>query len=217
MQPVDDRGGRLDDRCVSAALTGLTPDTAYKVTLTAANSVGSESSVVEFTTLASSGGGGGGGTGGGGGGTGGGGGGTGGGGGVLSFKEASATIAIAGSPTTVSSAGAFAIKLQCPTGATSCTGTITLKTPKAVVASVGHAVKKKPKAAILTLATGSFAISSGQVKSVTLHLSSTARTLLARSHVLSALATIVARNAKGETATTKASLTLRPAKAAKKH
>jgi hypothetical protein len=206
---------------VSATLTGLTPGTTYKVTLTATNSAGKESAFSEFTTLASSGGGGGtggggsggGGTGGGGGGTGGGG--TGGGGGVLGFQEATATVAMAGNPTTVSSSGAFTLKLQCPTGASSCTGTITLKTAKAVVASVGRAAKK-PKAAILTLATGSFEIAGGQVKSVTLHLSSTARTLLARSHVLSALATIVARNAKGESATTKASFSLHPAKAAKK-
>lgn len=133
---------------------------------------------------------------------------------VLPFKEASATVAVAGS-TTVSSAGAFTLKLQCPAGATSCTGTITLKTPKAVVASVAHMAKKQ-KAEILTLATGSFVIAGGQVKSVTLHLSLTARALLARSHVLSVLATIVAHNANGEAATAKASLTLRPAKAAKK-
>jgi hypothetical protein len=194
---------------VSAALSGLTPSTTYRVKLTATNSVGTtESTTIEFVTAAEPakepakettkelftpppG------------------------GGVLPFHEASATVAVASRSVTVSSAGAFTLKLQCPAGATSCTGTVTLKTPKAVVARVAHAAKKR-KAQILTLATASFTIAGDQVKSVTLHLSSTARTLLAHSHELSALATIVARNAADESATTKASLTLRSAKGAKK-
>jgi hypothetical protein len=131
--------------------------------------------------------------------------------GVLNFKAISPTVTVSGSSASVASTGAFTLKLQCAAGASSCSGTITLKTVKAVLAGKG---KKK---AILTLATGSFTLGGGQLKSLTLHLSATARSMLARSHVLSALATLVARNATAETATTKASVSLRPAKVVKKH
>jgi hypothetical protein len=125
-------------------------------------------------------------------------------------------VTLSGGSASVSSAGAFAVKLQCKTGATSCTGTITLKTAKAVVASVGRSAKKK-KPAILTLATGSFTMTGGQLKSLTLHLSATARSLLEHMHVLGAIATIVAHNAAAEKATSKASVSLRLKVAAKKH
>jgi hypothetical protein len=126
-------------------------------------------------------------------------------------------VTLSGDSAAASSSGAFTLKLQCPTGASGCTGTITLKTSKAVVASVGHAAKAKKKAAILTLAEGSFTIAGGQLRSLTLRLSAAGRTLLAHSHVLSAQVTIAAHDATGETATTKATVTLRPAKVAKKH
>ncbi len=134
-----------------------------------------------------------------------------GGGGVLGNKAVSPVVTLSGSPTTVSKVGVFALKLHCAAGATSCAGTITLKTSKAIAAAKGR------KPAILTLATASFSLAGGQLKSLSLHLSSTARTVLARIHVLSALATIVARDAEAETATTKASVSLHPAKPVKKH
>ena len=130
---------------------------------------------------------------------------------MLGNKAVSPAVTLAGSPSTVSKTGSFTVKLKCPPGATSCTGTITLKTPKAVAA--GRAKKKT----IVTLATGSFALAGGQLKSMTLPLSLTARTLLARSHALSALATIVAHDVAAETATTRASFSLHPAKVVKKH
>ena len=134
-----------------------------------------------------------------------------GGGGVLGNKAVSPVVTLSGSSTTVSKVGVFALKLHCAAGATSCAGTITLKTSKAIAAAKGR------KPAILTLATASFSLAGGQLKSLSLHLSSTARTVLARIHVLSALATIVARDAEAETATTKASVSLHPAKPVKKH
>jgi trimeric autotransporter adhesin len=195
---------------VSGALSGLTPGTSYSVKLTATNGNGTtESKTITFTTAGTAPGGGGGGV-------------VGGvetsiitpapgGGGVLGNKAVSPVVTLSGSPSAVSKIGAFALKLHCATGATSCNGTITLKTSKAIAAKKG----KKP--AVLTLATGSFSLSGGQLKSLTLHLSSTARTVLARTHVLGALAMIVARDAAAETATTKATFSLHPAKAAKKH
>jgi hypothetical protein len=197
---------------VSGALSGLTAGTSYSVKLTATNGNGTtESKTITFTTAGTAPGGGGGG-----------GGVAGGvetsiitpapgGGGVLGNKAVSPVVTLSGSPSAVSKIGAFALKLHCATGATSCNGTITLKTSRAIAAKKG----KKP--AILTLATGSFTLAGGQLKSLTLHLSSTARTVLARTHALSALATIVARDAAAETATTKAGFSLHPAKAAKKH
>jgi hypothetical protein len=196
---------------VSAAISGLTPGTSYSLKLKATNGNGTtESTTTGFTTTGTAPGGG----------SGNGNVGNGepaiispapGGGGVLGNKAVSPAVTLSGGPTAVSKLGAFVLKLHCATGATSCSGTITLKTSKAIAAKKG----KRP--AILTLATGSFSLSGGQLKSLTLHLSSTPRTVLARTHVLSALATIVARNVAAETATTKASFSLHPAKAAKKH
>jgi hypothetical protein len=200
---------------VSAAIAGLSANTTYDVKITATNTSGTGEATTTFKTAAESGGGGGSNTGGGGN--------TGGGsspppppgGGVLPSITVSPTVTLSGGSASVTSAGALTLKLQCKTGATSCTGTIMLKTAKAVTASVGHSAKKK-KPAILTLATGSFTMTGGQLKSLTLHLSSTARSLLAHMHVLGAIATIVARNAAAEKATTKASVSLR-LKVAKKH
>ena len=155
---------------------------------------------------------------GGGGGGGGGGGNTGGGGGggtgeVLGVKEGSPHATVAGTSLSVSSSGAVVVKVSCPTGVSTCTGSITLRTLKAVVAHVSsRAQQAKAKASILTLASGSFTVAGGQVKSITLHLSSAARKLLARSHVLPARATVVAHDPAGASNTALSTVTLRAAK-----
>lgn len=112
---------------------------------------------------------------------------------------------LAGSALSVSPTGSFTAKVSCPAGETSCSGTITLRTLSAVSAG-----KKK---AVLTLASGSFTVAGGTSKSVTLHLSSAAKKLLARSHVLRAKATIVAHDTTGASRTTAVTVTLKPAKA----
>jgi hypothetical protein len=210
---------------VSASLTGLSAHTTYKFLLVAANASGkSQGTELTFTTTGTvvctsgcgGGGGGGGGEGGGeGGGGGGGGGGTGGGapgGGVLGnvVVKAVPIATLAGASASVSSAGAFTLKVSCPAGESSCSGAVTLKTLKAVVASVGH--QAKAKASILTLATGSFSVAGGQTKTVTLHLSAKARSLLAKLHVIASRATLVAHDPAGATHTTTATVTLRAAK-----
>lgn len=119
-----------------------------------------------------------------------------------------ATIASASS-VTVSSSGVLSIKVSCPTGATGCAGTVTLKTASAVAARASAAKAKK---AILTLATGAFSVGGGQTKTITLHLSSAGRKLLAHSHVLAAKATVLAHDAANETSTSLKTLTLRLAK-----
>jgi hypothetical protein len=115
---------------------------------------------------------------------------------------------LAGTSVTVSASGSFTVKVSCPAGETSCAGTISLRTASAVKASA------KSKAAILTLASGSFTVSGGASKALTLHLSSKARALLARSHVLRARATLLAHDATGASRTTQATVTLKPAKKA---
>ena len=84
--------------------------------------------------------------------------------------------------------------------------------PRGYFTSFSPAMSAKAKKAILTLAVGSFNIVGGQTKTVTLHLSVKARTLLARMHVLKALATVVSADAAKVTRTTKSTLTLRRGK-----
>ncbi len=127
--------------------------------------------------------------------------------GVLSSKEGSPDATIAGTSVTVSSSGAFALKIACPAGVPNCSGTVTLRTLHAVVAVPKH------KAAVLSLAAGSFAVPGGQSRTITLHLSSTARKVLARSHTLSARATVLAHDPAGATHTGVSALTLHAAKA----
>jgi hypothetical protein len=121
---------------------------------------------------------------------------------------------LASTSLTVSPSGTVNVQVTCPAGESSCTGTITLRTLTAVVAST--AGPKKPKAAILTVASGSFKIAGGRVKSVTLRLSAKARKLLARKHLLRARAIIVARDPTGARHTRQTVVTLRAPKA-KRH
>jgi PKD repeat protein len=116
---------------------------------------------------------------------------------------------LASTALTASAGGAVSIKLSCQAGGSSCKGTVTLTTLTAVSASASSAKRK----AILTLASGSFSVAAGKTTTVTLHLSSRARSLLARLHVLRLAATIVARDSAGTTHTTKRTVTLREAKA----
>jgi len=125
-------------------------------------------------------------------------------GGVKGFTEIHDPDAkLASTSLQVSRTGAVVVKVNCPTGESSCTGTITLRTLTAVIASA-----KKHKA-ILTLATGSFTVTGGQTKALTLHLSTTARALLAHAHVLHVRATIAAHDPSGAKHTGLTTITLR--------
>jgi hypothetical protein len=103
--------------------------------------------------------------------------------------------------------GVVSVKVGCPTGESSCSGTVTLRTLSAVVASLAGAAKSK--GSTITLATGSFTVAGGKVTTVKLHLSGKGRALLARSHVLRARASIVAHDLAGATHTTQTIVTLR--------
>ncbi len=115
----------------------------------------------------------------------------------------------------VSMSGAVGVGVRCPTGESSCAGTIVLQTLSAVSIDTSGHQSKKPKASILTLARGSFSVAGGRVKTVTLHLSGRARTLLARSRLLRVRAMIVAHAPAGASHTTETVVTLRPSRAAR--
>jgi phosphodiesterase/alkaline phosphatase D-like protein len=119
---------------------------------------------------------------------------------------------LASASLTANTSGILRVKVGCPAGENNCIGTITLRTLSAVTTSAGSHRPKKPKAAILTLATASFSVPSGQSKLITLHLSKKSRALLTRLHVLRARATIVARDPEGATHTTQTTVTIHPAK-----
>ncbi len=137
--------------------------------------------------------------------------------GVAGFKEerlpsAGPDAKLASTALQASLSGIVSIKISCPTGESSCSGTVTLRTEGAVIAGAGSSAKAK--GTILTLATASFTLAGGQVKTVTLHLSARARRLLARYRVLHVRATIVAHDPAGATHTTRTIVTLRAPKSA---
>ncbi len=116
---------------------------------------------------------------------------------------------LAGAALTASPTGTVSVKVSCPSGVSSCAGTLTLRT----LTAVGVASTRK---SILTLATGSFTVGGGRVTSVKLHLSAKARALLARVHRLRARATIAAHEPAGVAHLTDTIVTIR-ASASKGH
>jgi hypothetical protein len=116
---------------------------------------------------------------------------------------------LSGTSLSVAANGTFPIKVTCPKGQSVCIGSITLRTLTAVSA--------KKRKAILTLATGSFTVSGGQVKTVTLRLSAKAKKLLAKSHTLRAKALLVAHDNSGASRTTSTTVTLKLVKPHKQH
>jgi PQQ-like domain len=119
---------------------------------------------------------------------------------------------LAGSSLEASSSGVVSVKITCPSEESRCTGTITLRTLKPVTVAYGRGLKKHRRV-ILTLAVGSFTVAGGRVTTVKLHLTATARTMLAHAHVLRARATIVAHDRAGATHTSQTTVTIRLAKA----
>jgi Immunoglobulin I-set domain len=129
--------------------------------------------------------------------------------------EGSPAVQVASTSLPVSSSGTVSVKVSCPAGVSSCTGTVTLHTLGAVAARAvaSKKSKSKPKASVLTLASGTFSLTGGQAKAITLHLSAAGRKLLAHSHTLRVRATIVARDPSGASSTTQITVTLHAAKA----
>jgi hypothetical protein len=88
-----------------------------------------------------------------------------------------------------------------------CTGKVTLTTH--------HAVRARTKGSrrVLTLAAGTFTVPGGRTHKVALRLRPRARTLLARTRTLSALATLNAHDSGGVEHTTQATVALHLARA----
>ncbi len=112
---------------------------------------------------------------------------------------------LAGEQLQVGTGGAVTLKISCPAGESSCSGSITLRSLEAVSSRSGRAP--------LTLASGSFTVPGGQVRAVTLHLSAKARVLLARSRTLRARTTLLAHDPQGAHHTTVTLVTLRAPRA----
>jgi hypothetical protein len=129
--------------------------------------------------------------------------------GTPSGGEGSPRATVAAGSASVSGSGAVAVEVGCPVGVAQCTGTITLSTVSAASARAHHGASKKRA---LTLGSATFVVAGGHVGSVTVHLSSAARALLARAHVLQVHATIVAHNPSGGASTVASTLTLRAAR-----
>jgi hypothetical protein len=123
---------------------------------------------------------------------------------------------VRGTSLTASSDGIVGVKVSCPAGESSCSGTLTLRSLNAVSAAAVHQSKKRT-ASIVAVAAGSFKVAGGDATTVKLHLSAKARTLLARAHVLRVRATIVAHDPAGATHTTQAIVTIHAAKASHSH
>jgi hypothetical protein len=107
-----------------------------------------------------------------------------------------------------SASGEVTVRVSCPVGESTCRGTVTLRTLNAV--SVAAHVSRHKQ--ILTLASASFTVAGGAVKTVTLHLSTQARRLLERAHVMRARATILAHDPAGASHVTQRIVTLRAPK-----
>ncbi len=129
---------------------------------------------------------------------------------VLGAKEGSPDARVASVSLRASRSGTVAIEVGCPAGVISCDGTVTVRTLSALLSSVAGVVKSK--ASVLTLASGSFDVPGGVVKTVSLHLSSKARVLLARVHTLRVRVTVTAHSPTGGAHTGQAVLTLRAPK-----
>jgi hypothetical protein len=123
--------------------------------------------------------------------------------------EASPRATLAATSVSVGASGAAAVKVGCPAGVTQCAGTVTLRTVGAVSARAGRKAKKVP----LTLGAATFTVAGGQAQTVTVHLSSAARKLLARLHVVQVQAIVSAHDPSGGASTVTTVLTLRAAKA----
>jgi hypothetical protein len=107
-------------------------------------------------------------------------------------KAAVPAAALVAAALVANPAGAVTVKVSCPAGESFCAGTITLRTLGAVRVRVAA---RRYIRRTLTLAVGSFRVAGGRSVAVVLHLSRSARALLARLHLVRALATVVARDA----------------------
>lgn len=123
-------------------------------------------------------------------------------------------VTLASTSLVASNRGVVSVRLACPADESTCTGTISLRTLNAVNTNT---TGRHPKRLMVILAVGSFTVVGGQVRTVKLHLSVTARTLLTRARLLRTRATIIAHDTTGATHTTQTVVTLHALKATHAH
>jgi hypothetical protein len=119
----------------------------------------------------------------------------------LASRAAVPNATLAGTALKVGPGGVVTVRVSCPAGETSCAGTITLRS----IGAAGARRRIEP----LTIATGRFRVSGGHTVAVELRLSARARRLMRRRHKLRAKVTIAARDPKGASHTSVATVTLR--------
>jgi hypothetical protein len=108
------------------------------------------------------------------------------------------------------------VTVSCPTGATTCAGSVSVKTASAIAASAASRKKtSKGKIAPFVVGKQSFTLQGGQSKTITVSLNSKAAALLRKHGSLPVIATVTV--AGGHTVTEHVVLKLKKAKKAKKH
>jgi PKD repeat protein len=130
--------------------------------------------------------------------------------GVSAFKgSAPAPLAplaqLAAGALRVSPAGRVVLHLSCPAGASTCTGTVTLR----LLTPAGPARSRRGHLKAPATSSVAFSIAVGQVGAVVIRLDGAALALLGRSHTARALATVESGAAPGAHHTTTSAVTLR--------
>ncbi len=126
--------------------------------------------------------------------------------GVLGFQVLPDAV-LSSSALTAASNGTVAVHVRCPTGESSCQGTVTLRTLHAVrLPGARHA-------SVLTLASAGFKVAGGHVAAVLLRLSHAGRTLLAHQHLLHLRVLVAAHDPAGLHHLSATTVTLRAAHA----
>jgi hypothetical protein len=127
--------------------------------------------------------------------------------GVLAAQEQRASAGPKVTPVrralTASASGVISLGVRCPVAVSSCTGTITLRT------RYGVRIYANGKYEFPTIASGPFALATGRLATVRLHVTRSGYALLAGTSTLSARAVIVAHAHSGPSATTSTYVTLR--------
>jgi PKD repeat protein len=112
--------------------------------------------------------------------------------------------------------GLLALQLGCPAGERSCAGSAELKTAAAVASATarrGRGRGRRAKRSRLTLGRATFTAAGGRAATVSLKLSAAGRKLLAKSKRLKVVLTVAVRDAAGNAATVRKTLTLTVARA----
>ncbi|HEX3520003.1 MAG TPA: PKD domain-containing protein [Solirubrobacteraceae bacterium] len=122
----------------------------------------------------------------------------------VAFTPAAPDARLVGTTLSVSPTGAMTLRISCPAGVITCSGTVRLQTLAAIPIFSGARAKR-----LLTLAATSFNMPEGSTRTLTLHLSTRVRGLLAGAGTLRAKALVLARDPAGATHSSQQLVTLR--------